>query len=157
SDVAAALARVELDGNALRGRFRAGAASIEWCDRRLLARIHRATTQGLRRAIEPASVAQFMRFLFAWQGVRGERVAGRAGLLRVFEQLQGFELAAGAWEEHVLRARVRDYQPSWTDELCLSGELAWGRFSPRKSGAAPTRAALVTFARRTDLPWLVAD
>ncbi|XYI01620.1 DEAD/DEAH box helicase [Sorangium sp. So ce1128] len=177
-----ALARIELSGGALRGRFRSsaparsaqagageagspGAAgaqvasgdlSLEWCDRRLLARIHRRTVTGLRKAIEPATAAELVRFLLAWQGVRpGTQARGPGGLGRVIEQLQGFELAAGAWEREVLPARVAGYEEGLLDALCLSGEVAWGRVVPREA-AAPTRAAPITLALRRDLPWLLA-
>ncbi|WP_438029335.1 DEAD/DEAH box helicase [Sorangium sp. So ce233] len=160
-----ALARIELAGGALRGRFRStapggsgdlGDLSIEWCDRRLLARIHRRTITGLRKAIEPATAAELIRFLLAWQGVRpGTQARGPGGLGRVIEQLQGFELAAGAWEREVLPARVAGYEEGLLDALCLSGEVAWGRVVPREA-AAPTRAAPITLALRRDLPWLLA-
>src|SRR6185369_6544046 len=118
SDVEGALARVELEGNVLRGRFdtrldAAGdAGAVQWCERRLLARINRRMLDGLRREIEPASAADYLRFLLAWQhAAPGTEVEGRAGLLRVIEQLQGFEAAAGAWEREILPARVRRYDP----------------------------------------------
>jgi ATP-dependent Lhr-like helicase len=155
-DVGIALARLEGDGGVMRGRFRPGAEGLEWCDRRLLARIHRLTVDGLRRAIEPVTAADLMRFLLSWQGVRGARHHGRAGVMRAIEQLQGFELAAGAWEEEVLAARVPGYEPAWLDELCLSGEIVWGRLAPREAGATPTKAAPITLARRRDLGWLLA-
>jgi ATP-dependent Lhr-like helicase len=157
-DVTIALHRIELDGAVLRGRFTPGlpTGELEWCHRILLARIHRRTTDGLRRAIEPVSAADLMRFLFVWQGVRGAQPRGRAGLARVVEQLQGVEIAAGAWESEVLAARVMAYQASWLDELCFSGEVVWGRLSPRDSGGTPTRAAPITLARRRDLAWLLA-
>ncbi|WP_437727795.1 DEAD/DEAH box helicase [Sorangium sp. So ce861] len=168
-----ALARIELAGGALRGRFLRGAParpaqgeagapgelcdlSIEWCDRRLLARIHRRTVTGLRKAIEPATAAELIRFLLAWQGVApGTQARGPGGLGRVIEQLQGFELAAGAWESEVLPARVAGYGEGLLDALCLSGEVAWGRVVPRDA-SAPTRAAPITLALRRDLPWLLA-
>ena len=120
----------------LRGRFRPDCARehVEWIDRRILARVHRATVDSLRRAIEPASAADLMRFYLAWQGVTGARHQGRGGVSRVVEQLSGFELAASAWEEHVLPARVSGYEPAWLDELCLSGELVWGRLAQRDAG-----------------------
>ena len=169
-DADIALARLELEGGVLRGTFRnlpppepawgGGPApmerqrEMEWCDRRLLARIHRLTVAGLRKAIEPALPADVMRFLFTWQGLRGAAHRGRQGLLRAIDQLQGFELAAGAWEAEVLPKRVRDYEPGWLDELCLSGEVVWGRFARRDTFSTPTRAAVLTIARRKDLGFL---
>jgi ATP-dependent Lhr-like helicase len=155
SDADIALARLEGEGGVMRGRFRSTSGDIEWCDRRLLARIHRLTVDGLRRAIEPVMASDLVRFLLSWQGVRGAQMRGRAGVLRAIEQLQGFELAAGAWEHEVLPARVPGYEPAWLDELCLSGEVVWGRLTPRETGTAPTRTALITLARRSDLGWLL--
>ncbi|HET6148340.1 MAG TPA: DEAD/DEAH box helicase [Polyangia bacterium] len=163
SDLDAALARVEMEGNVLRGRFvpavtgAAAEGETQWCDRRLLARINRRMLDGLRRQIEPASAADYLRFLFSWQHVRpGTALQGRGGLLQVLAQLQGCEIAAGAWEREVLPARVAGYQPSWLDGLCLSGELAWGRLAPRDAATAPSRAAPIAIVRRRDLPWLLA-
>jgi len=116
----------------LRGRFTSGAAQLEWCDRRLLARIHRYTLNRLRAEIEPVSAADFMRFLLHWQHLADdERLKGPEGLAAVVEQLDGYEVAAGAWENEVLAARVADYEPDFIDRLCLSGRVAWGRLSPR--------------------------
>jgi ATP-dependent Lhr-like helicase len=159
ADVDIALGRVEADGGVLRGRFSPVLPQgvIEWCDRRLLARIHRRTVDALRRAIEPVSPSDLLRFLFAWQGVaEGASLHGRAGLLKAIDQLQGFELAAGAWESDVLPARVAKYDPVWLDALCLSGEVIWGRLAPRDATKAPPRSAPVTLARRRDLGWLLA-
>ncbi len=123
------LLALEGQGRILRGRFTSG-QQLEWCDRRLLARIHRYTLNKLRAEIEPVSAAQFMRFLMHWQHVAEEdRVRGADGLAAVIEQLEGFELAAAAWEHEVLPARVADYEPGQIDRLCLSGRVAWGRLS----------------------------
>jgi ATP-dependent Lhr-like helicase len=158
-DVEAALARVEMDGGVLRGRFAPELGEgTQWCDRRLLARINRRMLDGLRREIEPVSAADLMRFLVAWQHARpGTQLHGRAGVAVVVGALQGFEAAAGAWEREILPARVAGYDPTWLDGLCLSGEVAWGRLCPRDGGAAPTRAAPVALARRRDLAWLLSD
>ncbi|MEZ4296899.1 MAG: hypothetical protein R3B70_18175 [Polyangiaceae bacterium] len=182
-DAMIALARIELSGNVMRGRFTARSFSkpsappaeahtrtprrasgtplseeTEWCDRVLLARIHRRTVDGLRRQIEPVPPADLMRFYLSWQHVApGAQVAGREGLLRVIGQLQGFEVAAAAWEAHVLPARVRGYQPAWLDELCFAGEVSWGRLSARRAQTGPTRATPITLACRRDMPgWLAA-
>ncbi len=104
--------------------------TIEWCDRSLLARIHRYTLNRLRAEIEPVSIADFMRFLFAWQHLEpATRLRGPDGLREVLGGLDGFELAAGAWERTVLPARIDGYEPSMLDMLCLSGEIAWMRLS----------------------------
>lgn len=160
-----ALAALEVDGNILRGRFRPDVHAEEWCERRLLARIHRQTLGRLRRAVEPVSAADLMRFLFAWQGVRplpapgGEpsdpRRIGVDGLAQVVEQLQGIEVAAAAWESHVLPARLRGYDPTHLDLLCLSGRLTWGRLACRDAVSSPTRAAPIALMGRADRGWLL--
>jgi ATP-dependent helicase Lhr and Lhr-like helicase len=105
-------------------------AAIEWCDRTLLARIHRYTLNRLRAEIEPVSPADFMRFLFKWQHVdRPDRLTGIDGLREVINMLDGFELGCSAWERSVLPARVDRYEPSMLDMLCLAGEVAWTRLS----------------------------
>jgi ATP-dependent helicase Lhr and Lhr-like helicase len=134
----AALVALEAEGVVLRGRFtpNGGDTPLEWCDRRLLARIHRYTLNRLRAEIEPVSSADFMRFLFAWQRVdAGHRVAGLDGLVAVLEQLDGFELPAGAWEADVLSTRCEEYDPALLDTLCLTGRVGWGRLS---DGRSPT-------------------
>jgi ATP-dependent Lhr-like helicase len=166
--VAAALVRLEGEGLVLRGRFAPDLPwSLEaphWCERSVLARIHRLTLARLRREIEPASAADFLRFLSRWQHVApGTRLHGARGVAEVVAQLQGFHAAAGAWEREVLAARVADYERGFLDELCLGGEVAWGRLAvtaapeelPRRRNA-PTRNAAVTLAVREDLGWLLA-
>jgi ATP-dependent Lhr-like helicase len=156
SDIEAALARVEMEGAVLRGRWLPELGDdTHWCDRRLLARINRRTLDGLRREIEPVSAADVMRFLLAWQHARpGALLHGRGGVQQVIAQLQGFESAAGAWEREILPARVAAYDSAWLDALCLSGEVAWGRLARRDAGGAPNRAAPIALGRRSDLPWL---
>ncbi len=156
-----ALARLETEGVALRGRFRPGAETEEFCDRRILARIHRSTIGRLRREIEPVPAATFIRFLLEWQhAAPGSRLSGDAGLIEVVEQLQGFEAAAAAWESALFPNRLADFHPSTLDALTLGGELTWGRFA-RRSGPPPTAAISrngpVTVAIREDVPWLLDD
>ena len=166
SAVAIGLAGLERAGIALRGRFTPDAGGEEWCERRLLARIHRLTLGRLRREIEPVSAADLMRFLFRWQHVQpGTQLHGRDGLLEVIGQLQGLELPARAWETQVLPARIARYDPADLDGLCLAGAVAWGRLEtdppaeedagPRRA-KAPTRAAPLAFVLREDLAWLLA-
>ncbi|MCH8268401.1 MAG: DEAD/DEAH box helicase [Acidobacteria bacterium] len=124
-----AVVALEKEGFVLRGHF-TGAQTVEWCERRLLARIHRATLDRLRKEIEPVTAAEFMRFLFAWQHAETEsRLEGPLGLSAVVGLLQGFEIPAAAWEGSVLPSRMVRYDPVWLDQLCLSGELAWARLS----------------------------
>ena len=139
--IEAALAQVEMTGSALRGQFLAQpvtaaetesanteTSSPQWCDRFVLARIHRRMLEGLRKQIEPVSAADFLRFLFAWHGLLpGQKKHGPEGLASVVGQLQGFECAAGAWEAAVLPARLETYNPQDLDNLCLGGQLTWGR------------------------------
>jgi ATP-dependent Lhr-like helicase len=141
------LLALEAQGRILRGRFTPGATEVEWCDRRLLARIHRYTLNRLRAEIEPVSAADFMRFLLHWQHVAGEdQVKGAEGLAAVIEQLEGFELAAAAWEHDVLPARVADYGAEQLDRLCLSGRVAWGRLTP--GNKAPLRTSPIALLLR---------
>jgi ATP-dependent Lhr-like helicase len=164
-DVAIAVARLEGAGFAFRGHFAAIDGPEEFCARRLLARIHHYTRARLRQEVEPVTARDFMRFLLRWQHVApGTRREGRLGVLSVVEQLQGFELAAGAWER-VLWRRVDGFHEEWLDDLCLSGHVTWGRLSirngggeeepPRRSGMTPSRATPIAMAIREDLPWLL--
>ncbi len=161
--VASGLAALEGEGAVLRGRFRPGVEDEEFCDRRLLARIHRYTLDRLRQEIEPVSVQDFLRFLLRWQHLApGSQREGKSGLLEAVAQLQGFEVPAVAWERHILPARVAAYRGSWLDELCLSGEVAWARLAVRRSDeegrprAGASSATPVSLVRRADLPWLLA-
>jgi ATP-dependent Lhr-like helicase len=160
-DVALGLSRLETEGFALRGHFEAGIACEQYCARRLLSRIHRATQERLRREVEPVTARDFMRFLLRWQGVVPDyRRSGQRGLSAVVEQLQGFELAVASWEGDVFRARLHDYRPEWLDALCFSGEVVWGRLALRATAgvgrsATVSRATPITLAFRADLPWLL--
>ncbi len=172
-DVDIALARLEADGVVLRGQFSAvgtgEARAMEWCERGLLSRIHRLTLGRLRKEIEAVSAADFMRFLFSWQHVGGDsRLHGRDGIRQIIGQLQGLELPGPAWERDVLPARVADYDPADLEQLCLAGEVAWGRLAvavgpepednalPVRRRQAPTRSAPLAVALRAALPELLA-
>ena len=142
--VEAALARLEGEGQVLRGRFTAAAAEngsgavVEWCNRRVLARIHRLTIGSLRREIEPVSTADFVRFLLRWQHLApGTQMHGADGLLQVLRQLQGCEISGAALEREVVARRVASYDPELLDRLCLSGEVMWGRLSPHPAFESP--------------------
>ncbi|HEV8178286.1 MAG TPA: crosslink repair DNA glycosylase YcaQ family protein, partial [Gemmatimonadales bacterium] len=159
SDADVALAALEAEGVVLRGGFTPGAATLEWCDRRLLARIHRYTLHRLRAEIEPVSAADFMRFLFAWQRIDpDQRAGGLEGLATVIAQLDGFELPAAAWESDVLAARVTEYDPRLLDTLCMMGRVAWGRMSAGQRGggtAGPIRSTPISlFLREHAGQWL---
>lgn len=163
TDVEHGLVMLEAQGFVLRGRYSPGAAEDEWCDRRLLARIHRYTLDRLRKEIDPVAKQDYMRFLLRWQHLDPKaRLEGRGGLRTAIQRLAGFEAPASAWESDLLRARMREYHASWLDELCLAGEAAWTRLTPRRAevegrlGSAATRATPVTLAPRASLPALLA-
>jgi ATP-dependent helicase Lhr and Lhr-like helicase len=163
SEIDVALLALEAEGFILRGKFRPDATEQEWCDRRLLARIHRLTIDRLRAEIQPVSVQDFYRFLFAWQCADLEhRVEGVEGLQSVLKQLDGCELPLAAWESAVITARVNDYDPEWLDRLCFSGRVGWGRLSPAAAGQntnarafAPLRTSPIALYQRENLhDWL---
>ena len=146
--VEAGLARLEAEGQILRGRFASDgddepdSKEPQWANRRLLARIHRLTLGRLRREIEPVSSADFMRFLLRWQhATLGARLHGVDGVLQVVKQLQGYEIPAAAWESQILPRRIVDYKPELLDRLCLAGEVTWGRLSPHPAFTAPSVGA----------------
>ena len=160
SEIGVALIELESEGFVLRGRFteeastpeavKLGDLTLEWCERRLLARISRYTIKTLRAEIEPVSSADFMRFLFDWQGItRAPKPEGAESLAKVIEQLEGYEVPAAAWEADVLPARLNEYDPHWLDSLCLSGRALWARLTPSKSpGAAPVRTTPIALVSR---------
>src|SRR6201988_4579146 len=168
---------MEASGTVLRGKFTPQPAptphepETEWCERRLLARIHRLTVGMLRRQIQPVTAAQFMRWLMRWQHVApGTQVVGERGTLEVVQQLQGFEIPANAWERQILARRITDYDPKWLDQLCMTGAVGWGRLSPhpatlesggaadsgapRQRRAIPTSVAPIPFFVREEADWM---
>jgi ATP-dependent Lhr-like helicase len=183
-----ALLRLEAAGSILRGEFVRGStdspspelgtgyrllarSGIQFCDRRLLARIHRLTIGRLRKQIEPVTTAQYLRWLLRWQHLdSGSQLAGERGLLEIIGQLQGFEIPANAWERDILARRLRDYDPKQLDQLCLTGAVGWGRLSPHPATVAtsengnatasatrrvvPTKVAPITFFVRETADWL---
>jgi len=163
-DVEQALLTLEGEGQVLRGRFSVpeGEGEQEWCNRRILARIHRATIGDLRREIEPVSALDLHRFLCRWQHlVPGSQLHGPDGVLQIIHQLQGYEIPASAWEPEILARRIAKYKPENLDELCLSGEVMWGRLSAHPamqedSGrrVRPTRIAPISFFLREAIGWL---
>ena len=198
TEIEKALLRMEASGAILRGSFRptdsrkddarkddshkhkddsrpaasaAGKPETEWCERRLLARIHRLTVATLRKQIQPVKAAQFMTWLLRWQHLApGTQVRGEHGMLEVIRQLQGFEIPASAWERFVLARRISDYDPAHLDQLCLTGVVGWGRLSPHpatleatgtdetgrenRRRVIPTRVAPIAFFVREDADWL---
>jgi ATP-dependent Lhr-like helicase len=162
TDVEIALATLETQGLVLRGRF-TGDHDLEWCDRRLLARIHRLTLEGLRRQIAPVSVEQFMRFLVRFQHLQPEtKLRGQPGLLRLIEQLEGFEAPAGHWEKYLFPARLESYDPAWLDALTFMGQALWGRLRPvarlpenGRPMKALTRSTPITLMLHDHAAWLL--
>jgi ATP-dependent Lhr-like helicase len=148
-----ALIRLETEGYLLRGRFTPQTDSEEWCERHLLARIHRYTVKRLRREIEPVERHDFMRFLFEWQHLTPDtRAEGRDALASALDQLEGFQAAAGAWEDDILPARVRAYSNGSLDELCRAGKIVWTRLTERARGAAgPIRSTPIVLLPRAQL------
>ena len=163
NEVEQALLRLEASGTVLRGNFTGNAPgndphNCEWCERRLLSRIHHLTLATLRKQIEPVTAAQYMRWLLRWQHVAPQsQAAGERGLLDVVRQLQGFEIPANAWEKCVLASRVNGYDPAALDQLCLTGSVGWGRLSPHpatledagesRRRVVPTSVAPITLVR----------
>jgi ATP-dependent Lhr-like helicase len=135
------LLRLEAEGTVMRGAFTAPQAE-EWCERRLLARIHRATRDAHRASVQAVSPAAFMRFLFRWHQLPGSGEpprAGEGGLAAVLRQLEGVAVPAAAWEDELLAARVADYEPGMLDKLCATGRIVWWR--PVRGGAEKEGAA----------------
>lgn len=163
-----ALLRLEASGAILRGRFTETVGDeTEWCERRLLARIHRLTIGELRKQIEPVSPAQFMRWLLRWQhAAPGTQLLGERGTFEALHQMQGFEGPANAWERQILASRVADYKPEMLDHLCLTGAVGWGRLSPHPATlepvtaegrrVVPTSVAPITFFVREDAEWMIS-
>jgi ATP-dependent Lhr-like helicase len=172
-DVQQALLRLEAQGGILRGRY-TDARETEWCERRLLMRIHRLTLGILRQEIQPVTPAEFMRWLLRWQHLAlGTQVPAERGTLEVIRQLQGFEAPASAWEPQILARRIKAYDPQILDQLCLTGALGWGRVSPHPAFSslvepgtggedsytrrvAPTSAVPITFFVRDDSEWMTS-
>ncbi|TWI04542.1 ATP-dependent Lhr-like helicase [Luteimonas cucumeris] len=160
-DIEMALLRLQGEGYVMQGRFTPHVDTDEWCERHLLARIHRYTLKRLRREIEPVEPRDFMRFLFDWQRVsRGTRVSGPEALAGVLAQLEGFEAPAAAWEAELLPARVNDYSISWLDDLCTAGRTMWTRLrvsagdTSGSRGSTPVRATpIVLLPRRQAAAW----
>lgn len=156
NEVMQVLVALETDGSVMRGRFTPAAGPEEWCERRVLARIHRYTVNRLRQEIEPVELRDFVRFLFHWQRVAPQaRVEGPDALAGVVSQLEGFEAPAAAWETELLPARINEYDPAWLDELSLAGRVAWSRLMPRKQpgdrSPGPVRTTPIALVPRRHL------
>ncbi len=167
NEIDKSLLRLEASGAVLRGKFTDPATpETEWCDRRLLARIHRLTLGRLRNEIQPVNAAQFMRWLLRWQHVApSTQLLGERGTLEALRQLQGYEAPANAWERQILARRVANYDPKILDQLCLTGAVGWGRLSPHPAllddsregtrRVIPTSVAPITFFIREESEWMM--
>jgi ATP-dependent Lhr-like helicase len=170
-EVEHALLRIQASGTVLQGSYspnRAKDAPSEWCERRLLARIHRLTVASLRKQVEPVTAAVFMRWLFHWQHLSpNSHLSGERGLLEIIRQMQGFEAPASAWERQIFAPRMNgSYDPRFLDQLCLTGATGWGRLSPhpatlddtntQQRRIVPTSVAPLTFFVRDDSEWMHA-
>jgi ATP-dependent helicase Lhr and Lhr-like helicase len=155
--IEAALAALQAEGFAMQGQFTTPAlAEPQWCERRLLARIHRYTVKRLRAEIEPIAARDFLRFLLEWQRVTPDgRMEGPDAVGAILGQLEGFEAPASAWETEILPARIGEYEPGWLDEQCLSGRFVWTRMAARKGdptrSVGPVRATPITLLARRNL------
>ena len=152
-EVDQALLKLQSQGFVMQGRFTAETAETEWCERHLLARIHRYTVGKLRREIEPVSRRDLMRFLFDWQHVSAATRLNRPdALVATLAQLEGYEAAAGAWETEILPARIGDYSISWLDDLCRAGRISWGRLRAGSGGGGgPVRSTPIVLLPRRDM------
>jgi ATP-dependent Lhr-like helicase len=150
-DIRYALLALEQEGFVFRGTFNPGVQGIEWCERRLLSRIHRYTLQKLRKEIEPVAPAAFMRYLIEWQGLSAEQMEGPQAVEAVLSKLEGFEASSAAWESELLPSRVANYHHSWLDFCCMSGKFVWGRLGKTdavKKLNAPIKTTPVTLVSR---------
>jgi ATP-dependent Lhr-like helicase len=166
-DIDKALLRLESSGVVLRGKFTdPHSDQTEWCERRLLARIHRLTLGQLRKEIQSVTPAQFMNWLLHWQHVApGTQLLGERGTLEAVRQVQGFEAPANSWELQILKRRIAAFDPQVLDHLCLTGAVGWGRLSPHpatleafadgKRRVIPTSVAPITFFVREDADWMI--
>jgi len=167
SEIEKTLGRLESNGVVLRGKFtHAGREETEWCERRLLARIHRLTLGEIRKQVQSVTPAQFMDWLLRWQHVApSSQLLGERGTLEAIGQMQGFEAPANSWEQHILKRRVADFDPKVLDQLCLTGAVGWGRLSPHpatleavagvKHRVIPTKVAPITFFVREESDWMI--
>ena len=167
SDIDKSFLRLESSGVVLRGKFTDPAShETEWCERRLLARIHKLTLGGLRKQIQSVTPAQFMNWLLRWQHiVPGTQLLGKRGTLEAIRQLQGYEAPANSWERQILKRRIADFDPTVLDQLCFTGAVGWGRLSPHpatleavsdaKRRVIPTSVAPITFFVREEAEWMI--
>ena len=175
----AALIALEVEGFVIRGNFTNSCIDelldksnvgkeLEWCERRLLQRIHRYTIDSHRKAIKPVSLETFTEFLFDHHQLipvkeesseQGLSLDGQTRLQNALNLLDGIASPAAAWEADIYPARVKSYDPSWLDVMCISGKVAWGRYSlplsssrpGNKKTIGPIKSTPITLASRQNL------
>ena len=148
TEISVALLALQNEGYAMQGYFSPDAVETEWCERGLLARMHRYTIRSLREEIQPVAVADYMRFLFAWHGMGEVRPEGDGALMAALEKLEGYAIPAAAWEKDILPARLNDYSSAALDRLCGSGRIVWTRLNserhrPNRDDASASKAVLL--------------
>lgn len=150
--VETALIGLETEGFVFRGKFRPDATETEWCERRLLHRIHKYTLESLRQSIQPISQQDYMRYLFRLHGLTNTEATGPQALMKTLEQLEGFQAPAASWETDLLTSRINDYDPSWLDVLCMSGHIIWNRMSSGDyNRLSPVKTSGIGFLKRENL------
>ena len=158
-----ALTTLQGEGFAMQGHFLPGSRGgpAQWCERRLLQRIHRYTIDQHRKHIKPVSLEIFTEFLFQRHSLRaceaGASTAvpdGQTQLRNSVRLLDGCAAPAAAWESSIYPGRIGNYDPQWLDLLSVSGRLAWGRYSlpqNRRRGGGPIKTTPITMATRRNL------
>ncbi len=161
--VETALIALQSEGFAMQGHYSPSARGgpPQWCERRLLQRIHRYTIDLHRRSIKPVSIETFTEFLFQRHGLRTCETSETAPLLEsqarlqdCVELLDGIAAPAACWENDIYPARIGACDPHWLDLLSISGRLAWGRYSQpsaKQRGGGPIKTTPITMAMRRNL------
>ncbi|NKB34556.1 MAG: DEAD/DEAH box helicase [Pseudomonadales bacterium] len=178
--VDAAMIALEVEGFAFQGNFTSNGNTLlekenseskqesEWCERRLLQRIHRYTIDAHRKAIKPVSLEVYTEFLFDQHqlapikeeaSVEEPALDGQTQLQSTLNLLDGIASPAAAWEADIYPARIKNYDPNWLDVMCISGKVAWGRYSlpvsstrpGKKKSSGPVKSTPITLASRQNL------
>jgi ATP-dependent Lhr-like helicase len=150
-----ALLALQQEGCIMQGHFDPAIPQLQWCERGLLARIHRYTLQNLREQIQPVTTAEFMRFLFTWHGLEGTKGEGEAAVAAALAKLEGFPVPAAAWEQSVLADRVAFYVGQDLDALCNSGRYIWLRAGSNRTAQTTIKSTpVVLLPRENTFHWL---
>ncbi len=164
SDVEVALLALEQEGVAVRGQFievdgsDSASTAVQWCNRRLLARIHRSTLKQRRTRFKPVDPASYLRFALDWHDMLRPEGEGRAALDSVLSQLEGWSAPVAVWEGELLPARLEKYQPSDLEDLCSAGRYSWLRLMAPDGGKFDAHSLIATpislIPRRQLTHWL---